>query len=79
MNILRTEIYYIGFMIKDVNKSGPRIPFQYGNKDRLSKSTPIIKVRRSLDHLDDLVQDSSISIANTMGILQSCTKSPVLS
>ena len=79
MNILRTVIYYTGFMIKDVNKSGPRIPFQYGNKDRLSSSTPIIKIRRSLDHLDDLIQDSSTSIANTMAILQSCTNSPVLS
>ena len=79
MIILRTEIYYSGFMIKDVDKRGPRIPFQYGNKDSLSSSTPIIKIRRSLDHLDDLVQDSSISIANTIAILQSCTKSPVLS
>ena len=66
-------------MIKYVNKSGPRIPFQYENKDRLSSSTPIIKIRRSLDYLDDLVQDSSISIANKMAILHSCTKSPVLS
>ena len=65
-------------MIEDVNKSAPRIPFQYGDKDRLSTLTPIIKIRRSFDHLDDLVQDSSISIANTMAMLQSCTKSSVL-
>ena len=66
-------------MIKDVNKSGLRIPFQYGNKNRLSTSTPILKIRLSSDHLDDLVQDFSISIANTMAILQSGTKSSVSS
>ena len=51
-------------MIEDVNKSCPRIPFQYGNKDRICTSTPIIKIQRSLDLLDDVVQDPSISIDN---------------
>ena len=60
-------------------KSSPSIPFQYVNNDRLSTPTPIMKIRRSLDHLDDFVQDSSISIAYTMAMLQSCTKSSVLS
>ena len=54
-----------------LNKSGPRIPFQYDHKDNntisISMWCPIMKihVRRSVDYLGGLVQDCSISIANT--------------
>ena len=50
-----------------LNKSGPGIPFQYEHKDSISMWCPIMKiyVRRSVDYLGGLVQDCSISIANT--------------
>ena len=69
MNILRTEIYYSGFMLKDVKKVAPGSRFSTGIKTVFPRQLNSYKdIRRSLDHLDDLVQDSSISIANTMAI-----------
>ena len=57
---------------------GTKNPVHY--KDALTiLVSPTTNLRQSIDHVNGLVQDCSIFIANALKTLQSCTEPPMLS